>query len=103
MYERGWLQRDFLAFAFVLKVAHEKKLLRGKPVAVDATTLDCVRQQVRGKPVASVNALVSVYLLGTQSRFRAASQPASQAWIQGRRHRLSLQGLCGRLTLGVAR
>lgn len=27
-------------FAFVLKVAHEKKLLRGKTVAVDATTLE---------------------------------------------------------------
>lgn len=27
-------------FAFVLQVAHEKKLLRGKTVAVDATTLE---------------------------------------------------------------
>src|SRR5262249_49347458 len=27
-------------FAFVLKIAHEKKLLRGKTVAVDATTLE---------------------------------------------------------------
>jgi transposase len=29
-----------LVFAFVLKVAHEKQLLRGKTVAVDATTLE---------------------------------------------------------------